>query len=571
MPAVAAAVRDSSRLRPWALLALFALALLVRLLALLELHDSILWQVLLGDARAYDQWALEIAGGDWLGPEVFYQAPLYPYVLGGLYTLFGRDLLLVRLLQAALGAGSAVLLAAAGARLFSSRAGLAAGILYALYVPAIWFDLLLQKTALELFLSALLVFRLSARAPWSAGRCAVLGALLALLTLSRENAAVLLLPLLAACTLAPTAARARLGAALALCGAFLLVLLPVGLRNAHLGGAFLPTAANAGVNFYIGNGLDADGLYRPLLAGRGHPDAERADATALAERLAGHELTPAQVSATWFRRAWAEIREQPGHFLRLLLRKARLLCLRTEVMDAEALEVYRDESKSLGALWPLANFGFLLPLAALGLVRARPARGAALRLALCAACLGLSIVLFFVTARFRVGLVPFLAPLAGAGLVELPALVRARSWPALGVPVLAALAANVPLALPGDPRSLTYSNLASELLRLDDVVAAERWARAAVERDPASAEAHFNLGLALRGLGRDAQAETPFREALRLEPAYAADALAELGAIRALAGDAPGAAELLERALALEPAHPQALRYRAQLRREQGF
>ena len=52
------------------------------------------------------------------------------------------------------------------------------------------------------------------------------------------------------------------GRALALfVGAFALVLLLVGLRNAALGGTFLPTASNAGVNFYIGNGFVAVPLY----------------------------------------------------------------------------------------------------------------------------------------------------------------------------------------------------------------------------------------------------------------------------------------------------------------------
>ncbi len=35
----------------------------------------------MGDSRAYDEWARRIAAGDWIGREVFYQAPLYPYFL----------------------------------------------------------------------------------------------------------------------------------------------------------------------------------------------------------------------------------------------------------------------------------------------------------------------------------------------------------------------------------------------------------------------------------------------------------------------------------------------------------
>jgi hypothetical protein len=44
------------------------------------------------DSYEYDRWARTIAAGDWLGSEVFFQAPLYPYVLGATYALFGRSL-----------------------------------------------------------------------------------------------------------------------------------------------------------------------------------------------------------------------------------------------------------------------------------------------------------------------------------------------------------------------------------------------------------------------------------------------------------------------------------------------
>ena len=56
----------------------------------------------MGDARRYDAWAAEIAAGDLMGREVFYQAPLYPYFLGTIYTITGRSLLIVRVCQVAM-------------------------------------------------------------------------------------------------------------------------------------------------------------------------------------------------------------------------------------------------------------------------------------------------------------------------------------------------------------------------------------------------------------------------------------------------------------------------------------
>src|SRR6476646_9002855 len=79
---------------------IFGLALLVRLLVVYQLRDSALTQRLVGDGRAYDEWARRIAGGDWIGHEPFFLAPLYAWLLGALYWCFGPHWTLVRVLQA---------------------------------------------------------------------------------------------------------------------------------------------------------------------------------------------------------------------------------------------------------------------------------------------------------------------------------------------------------------------------------------------------------------------------------------------------------------------------------------
>ena len=128
------------------LVCLGAFALAIRLICLFELRGSPFFSVLIGDSLQYDTWARRIASGDWLGSEVFYQSPLYPYLLAALYRT-GIDTFGVRLLQSALGAASCVILAIAGRRFFDqrdqrdqrdARAGLVAGALLAIYPPAIF-------------------------------------------------------------------------------------------------------------------------------------------------------------------------------------------------------------------------------------------------------------------------------------------------------------------------------------------------------------------------------------------------------------------------------------------------
>ena len=136
-------------------LVIFAVAFAVRLLHIWQIKSTPFFDVLMGDANGYDQWAQRLAAGDWVGTDVFYQAPLYPYFLGVVFAIFGRDLLIVRLVQAAIGSASCVLLGLAAERLFNRRVGLIAGLVLALWAPAIFFDALLQKSVVDMFFMCL--------------------------------------------------------------------------------------------------------------------------------------------------------------------------------------------------------------------------------------------------------------------------------------------------------------------------------------------------------------------------------------------------------------------------------
>src|SRR5260221_96646 len=77
--AIAAPARPRSALTVGWLLSVFGIALTVRLVHVWQIRRAPFFSVLMGDSRSYDEWARRIAGGDWIGRDVFYQAPLYPY------------------------------------------------------------------------------------------------------------------------------------------------------------------------------------------------------------------------------------------------------------------------------------------------------------------------------------------------------------------------------------------------------------------------------------------------------------------------------------------------------------
>jgi hypothetical protein len=55
------------RNKAWLLAAIGAVAFSLRLLYISQLDGSPLLSVLMGDARVYDEWAMRIAGGEWMG------------------------------------------------------------------------------------------------------------------------------------------------------------------------------------------------------------------------------------------------------------------------------------------------------------------------------------------------------------------------------------------------------------------------------------------------------------------------------------------------------------------------
>jgi tetratricopeptide (TPR) repeat protein len=543
-------------------LALFLLALGVRALHLHAMRGSLLFEALSGDGAQYDRWAQRIAGGDWIGSEVFYQTPLYPYAMGALYRALGHDPDFVRGAQALLGALSCLLLARAGARFFGERAGWLAGLLVALYPPAIFFDGILQKASLDLVLMSALLWIVSlAQEKASAARILGTGFALGALILNRENAAALV-PVLVAW--AAWLARRR-GAVRALAGAVLVLvglaaaLVPVGLRNRHVGGIFLLTTSQMGSNFWIGNHRGADGGYVPMRAGRGDAQYERDDVRRIAEDAVGHPLTPAEVSRYWMARAFADIRSAPLEWVRLLAWKAFLTFNRVELVDGEAIGTHARHSPALAAPGWLLHFGVLVPLAVLGAWWTRRSWRRIWVLHAMTVTFAVAVTFFFVFARYRYPLVPLAALFAGAGLAELPARLRGiRSGGArvaavgLALAVAVAIFANWPVPQKYDDDAVTFYNAGTALLdagRLEDALALLERAR---DADPSFPETWNNLGRTELARGDFDAARRAFERGVELAPDHAILHL-NLAAATSRAGDAPRTRVLLERAIALDP------------------
>jgi tetratricopeptide (TPR) repeat protein len=501
----------------------------------------------MGDSRGYDEWAQRIAGGEWLGHEVFYQAPLYPYMLGVIYAVAGHHLLLVRIVQALIGSASSALLALAAARLFSRRAGVVAGLMLALYAPAIFFDGLLQKSVLDVFFVCLALWlisrsagtpeiaktaetraekNISQRSPRSSRFLlyVALGSTMGGLALTRENALVFIVVILGWIVLnvdGRTSNVERLKRCAVFLAGIAILLVPVAARNSYVGGGFYVTTSQFGPNLYIGNNPAADGTYQSLRFGRGAPEYERQDATELAERALRKRLTPSEVSGYWTGKALDFATSSPGAWLSLMARKVALLWNATEMVDTESQEAYAEWSLPLRLGGLIGHFGILVPLALFGIFVTWPLRSRIWILYAMTLAYAASVVVFYVFARYRYPLVPLLTLFAAAGVTGAREFIS-RGRPVWAIAAVAAMAVfcNWPMLSPAMMRAVTETNVGTALQsegRLDEAL--DHYHRA-IAFAPEFPPAYNNLATTLRAKGQIPEAIAAYQQALRVHPDF---------------------------------------------------
>src|SRR5258706_5263127 len=175
--------------RAWILPMILAAAFALRLAHLAAVVDQPFFAQLAMDSQEYDRWAQEIVSGHWIGSEVFFQAPLYPYVLATVYTIAGRAFVAVYLLQIALAIFGIFALHRAARAMANERVALIAAALAAVYGPFLFYDVQLLKESLAVTVTASLLWVMAVGEGvlgWLGA-----GALLGILSLLRENALLL--------------------------------------------------------------------------------------------------------------------------------------------------------------------------------------------------------------------------------------------------------------------------------------------------------------------------------------------------------------------------------------------
>lgn len=550
------------------LLILLAVSLVVRLVYLQQISSNPYFHYPIVDAQTYDEMAVRIAAGEEPVPAPFYQPPLYPYFLGLLYALFGRDLYLVRLVQMAMGAASVWLLYLLGGKLFDRRVGFAAALAFSLYGTMLFYEGEILAPVLVVFLNLLLALAvIAALKKPSLPRALACGVLLGLsaLAMSVVLPLALVIPFYAWRQWRKKTGRPgpwrRLALASVFAAGLLLVIAPVTWRNWRVGREFVPISTNAGINFYLSNGKD----YERKVAIR--PGYEWDELLNEPIRLGIHKA--GGQSAYFMNKALGLIAADPLGYAQLLLRKLYLFANGNEIMRDQDIYPFRQYSPLLSLLvWKKGlafPFGLLLPLALLGMALALLRRVPGVGLPLVFVLVHAAVLLaFFVTSRYRLNVLPFLALFAAYGTLGLWDVLRQRRWLQAILP-LAGLSALLLFCnwrvgpMSRDFSVDSYYNLATKLLKEGDTERAKGWLLKASELDPLNPEVNGNLGVIYE---QEKQAQEAKKCYLRILERYPADVQAHLhlADLCLRLGELEKAGQHYEQVLRVEPENESALR-----------
>jgi tetratricopeptide (TPR) repeat protein len=433
------------------LVGLFLLAFVIRLIYLNQITSSPDFDTPERDVLWHYNWAKEIAGGDWIGKEVFFRAPLYPYFLGILYTIFGASFYLPRLIQIIIGSFSCVLIYLLGKKLFHRTIGIIASVIACFYAPFIHFDAELELPVLEVFLDLLMVLLLLRAGTKLKKRWWVLsGIVLGLSAITRPNVLVFVPFVLLWISLRlwkENKNKIVVSSLFFLLGTILSIS-PVTIRNWVVEKDFVLISSQGGINFFIGNNIESDGKTAAAAPGmlpyEGYKDNIWLTSIKLAERSLGRKLKPSEISNFWFKQGFSFIKTQPLEYLQLLGKKLYFFWNSYEIESNQDLYFFSRWSSLLRWLlwdWILRfPFGIMGPLSILGMIlNAKFWKKYFLIYAFVLSYM-FSVILFFVTSRFRLPVIPFLIMFASFSIYWLAEKIKNRRYRPLGRSLLVLIA-----------------------------------------------------------------------------------------------------------------------------------
>jgi tetratricopeptide (TPR) repeat protein len=564
------------------------------------------------DPGWYDQAAQDILQGHW-GPFPLFRAPVYPALLAATYSVFGHDLVAARMLNVVIQAITVWAILRVGQSYFSPKAGIIAAALFAFNGMAIFYTNELLSVTTEMLTASIIVWStLRLTRDLSPVTLILCGLSWGIAVITRPNA-LMIYPVVAVILWILSERMVRregrplldillqkLTPVLIWVAAAFVPILPLTLANWIEGGEPVLVATQGGVNFWIGNNPESSGILS-VLPGYGNAWTME-DAKLEAESELHRPVGQGELSKYFYAKGWNYLRSDPLGGLQLMIRKTLVFFNRFEISNNKHIAYFAALSPWLPSLIYL-DFGILMPLGVLGawvLWRRSQVKIIVALLLTYAA----SVILFFITTRFRMPAVPWMCLLSAAGLVWAVETLRQHSTSkqllplALLIPVtviawmnpwhmqeaslfwarymegnaylklgqldsaracLTATATWQDVGQDAVSVSKAKLNLGVIAAKQGHLEEARQWYQGSLEDDPDNPDAWNNVGTTYESLGDTNAAVDAYRKALELRP-NAPDPRHNLAGVyfhRGIAalrrGDDSTSIEQLESCIALEP------------------
>ncbi len=545
---------------------IFLAAFAVRLVYLNQIKSIPTFNYPVMDEKYHVDLAQKTNSDEGLGDEPFYRAPLYPYFFAALYKITKGSLYWPRFIQILLGSFLPLLVFLFGLRIFDRRVAFWSSVITVFYPTFLYYDATLLITSLMVLLTALLT--------WQLYRCqrntklvnfVIAGILLGIAGLARPNillfgpALLIWIWLVIKPQLGPKKALVRY---LIIGLASLVVILPVTARNYAASRDFVLIAWQGGFNFFLGNNRQSTGWSATTPGIDQTWEGGYRQAIAIAEQNSGRPLKRSEVSDFWYGQAWNEIKRSPSSFLALQIKKLRLFINGYEIPNNQDIYLARQFAPILRPLMftglVFFPYGILVPLAILGLALSLARWRTYLPIYLVILSYLASLLLFFVCARYRQPLIPFLILFAVYSVTRLIEFVRKMDGKNVAVfmAVFALLIVECNHDMLGlDPKRTEAENhllLGNAFLDQRDPAKAEDEFRKAVAVDPTFAQGYNNLGMLSANRGQLFQAAGYFLKALELDP-ETVETYFNLATTYLDRGDTKSAITILERVREIHP------------------
>lgn len=517
----------------WACVAIIvAVALLVRLIYFWQVSQTPFSAPLANtlDDGIYHKMAESILAGDFKENTEMaaYRVPAYPYFLAFIYQYFGKAFETVRWVQLVLGTASAVLVYHISRLVTQNKgAALGSGLLYGTYMTSIFFENMLLGETVSIFL-ALAAFLALIISP----KHLTLKILLRFFSGVLFGSAILFRPhfLFAMPLIALTlmwadlkGEKMKLYIGALLCGVLTVgvatPILPITYRNYVLHQDRILLSAQGGINLYIGNHAQAEGD-KAFAPGLGSDiDTQITKAIQIAEQETGKKLKPSEVSSYWTDETFKVIQSDVPRFARLMIKKISLMMNRYEIPDVLDMGFVFQFIPILGMTH--FEYGLIVLLAVIGMGSGFFSKSRYRSRLLTALGVGYAIglVMFFVTSRYRLPLVPLLCIPAGYGVKQLYEAYLQRtlklSMTSLFITVITLVVVMLPVEKTNFAQS--YNSLAVYMKNQEKYILAEQYYRKAVELQPAYPSPYYNLALLYQKLGNHKDADELMREYDRLK------------------------------------------------------